>query len=352
MYSKSMSQELLDKFLAGQCNSNETRKVEAWYEAQRGDKDFLATLSDLDKQLLEEQTLRNIKTAIGMPLDNQEVIPVKLSFWRNWKIMTGVAASFLLITWAGLTFFQSRFSSKPSDELFGLIEPLKQTENATIRFVNRDAKLIVHRLPDGTKVSLYPSAELTYPKEFEGKTRQVAFIGEGFFDVAHDSSHPFLIQSDQMQIRVLGTKFSVKALPKQSIFQVSVLSGSVAVRSTTNQGNVNPETIILKPQQKALFEVATNHLTAIEIDVDAKKEIFEAISINFNETPISEVINQLERQFKINIQLSDKAISKCLLTADFNNQSLPVILEILCTSLDVSYTLSGDTLILKGAGCE
>lgn len=344
-----MSQELLDKYLAGECTSDETRNVEAWYADQKGNKDFLSTLSDLDRQLLEEETLKKIKSVLGVWFDSEEEETKVIPFWRNWRVQVGVAASFLLMFWAGW-FLQSNKFAKPDDALFAQIEPIQQ--DAVVRFINKEARLITHRLPDGTQVCLYPNAELTYPKAFEGTTRQVTFIGEGFFDVAHDARHPFLIQSDKMQIRVLGTKFNVKALPKQAIFQVSVLSGSVAVRSMTDQGNTSPETIILKPQQKALFEVATNQLTTMKTNAEAKKEIFEPISINFNDTPVGEVVSQLEKQFKIHIQLSDKAISQCLLTADFNNQSLPVILEILCTSLDVSYTLSGDTLILKGVGCE
>lgn len=343
-----MKRELLDKYLAGQCTTDEARKVEAWYENQGKDKDFLSSLSDLEKQLLEEDTLKKIKSTIGIPFENEEETPKIIPFWHNWRIQMGVAASLLLICWAG--WYYLPFNSPSKEALFAFVEPSKQ--DALIRFVNKEAKLINHRLPDGTKVCMYPNAELTYPKVFEGKTRQVTFVGEGFFDVAHDTSHPFLIQSDKMQIRVLGTKFNVKALPEQAIFQVSVVSGSVAVRGLTKDGDTDPQTIILKPQQKVLFEVATNELTAMEASSEAKKEIFEPISINFNETPVNDVITQLERQFNIHIQLSDKALANCLLTADFNNQSLPVILEILCASLDVSYTLSGDTLILRGAGCE
>lgn len=350
MSNKSMTLELLDKYLADQCSPSEISKVEAWYAAQSGDNDFLSSLSDLDRQVLEEETLKKIKSTVCVPLDNHEEPPKKLPFWNNRVIQLGIAASFLLIFWGGWSHFQSGKSTKTEDVLFGIIEPINQ--DTIIRFVNKESKLIKHRLPDGTEVCLHPNAELTYPKTFVGKTRQVTFIGEGFFEVAHDSLHPFLIQSDKMQIRVLGTKFNVKALPKQAIFQVSVVSGSVAVRSLNDKGNVNPETIILKPQQKALFEVATNQLMTLKIDSEAKKEIFESISINFNDSTLGEVIKQLERRFNIHIQLSDNAISKCLLTADFNNQSLPVILEILCTSLDVTYTLSGDTLILKGVGCE
>ena len=350
MSSKSISPELLDKYLAGECTSSEIRKIEAWYAEQGEEKDYLSTLSALDKHLLEDATLKKIKHTIGVPFESQEEAPKKVSFWRNGLFKMGIAASVLLICWSGWVSFQSNKRSKLDEMFAGLSENIHQ--NTTIRYVNTEAKLIKHRLPDGTMVCMHPNAELTYPKTFTGEARQVTFIGEGFFEVAHDSLHPFLIQSDKMQIRVLGTKFNVKALPKQAIFQVSVVSGSVAVRSMTNQGKANPETIILKPQQKVLFEVATNQLTALKTNSEAKKEIFESISINFNDTPLSEVIKQFERQFNIHIQLSDSSISKCLLTADFNNQSLPVILDILCTSLDVTYTLSGDTLILKGEGCQ
>ncbi len=349
MSNKSMSLELLEKYLAGGCTASEIRNVEAWYAAQKGEKDTLSALSDLDRQLLEEETLRKIKNTIGMdmPVDTQEELPKKWSFWRSRVFQMGIAASFFLICAAGWLFFNS--PAKADDALF-VVEPINP--DAVIRFVNKESKLITHLLPDGTQVCMHPNAELTYPKAFEGKTRQVKFIGEGFFDVTHDATHPFLIESDKMQIRVLGTKFNVRALPKQAIFQVSVVSGSVAVRSMTSKGKTDSETIILKPQQKALFEVETNQLTALAAPVETKKEIYEPISINFDETPVSEVVNQLENRFNIHIQLSDKEIAKCLLTADFNNQSLPVILEIMCFSLDVTYTFSSDTLILRGVGCE
>jgi transmembrane sensor len=350
MSNKSISPELLDKYLSNQCTSEEQRTVEAWYAVQKGEKDFLGSLSELDRHLLEEETLKKIKTAISPPFDLEEAAPKQLSFWRNRLIPIGIAACFLLICWGGWHYFQYPTGHETANEPFALIEPV--AEETIVRFVNKEAKLVTHRLPDGTQVCLHPNAELAYPKAFEGKTRQVFFMGEGFFDVAHDAAHPFLIQSDKMQIQVLGTKFNVKALSKQAIFQVYVVSGSVALRSMPEAGKITPEAIVLTSRQKALFEVATNQLTTLETSTEAKREIYEPISVTFNETQVGEVVRQLERQFNIHIQLSDKGISKCLLTADFNHQSLPVILEILCASLDLTYTFSGDTLILKGAGCE
>jgi len=171
-----MKRELLDKYLAGQCTTDETRRVEAWYEEQGNDKDFLSSLSDLEKQLLEEDTLKKIKSTIGVPFENEEETPKIIPFWRNWRVQMGIAASLLLICWAGWAYLQS--NSTPKEVLFAFVEPLKQ--DALVRFINKETKLINHRLPDGTQVCMYPNAELTYPKVFEGKTRQVTFVGEGF----------------------------------------------------------------------------------------------------------------------------------------------------------------------------
>ena len=350
MPKSSVTPELLDKYLLGQCTAEEILTVESWYASQRGTKDYLSSLSGLERQLLEEETLKNIKSTLNEPFDEEEQTPKKLSFWRNRLVQVGMAASFLLICWVSWSYFQSLKSINGDDTLFGVVKPVNQSN--MIHFTNKETKMVMHFLPDSTQVWLHPNAELTYPKTFDIHSRQVTFVGEGFFDVVHDKSRPFLIQSDKMQIRVLGTKFNIKALPKQAVFQVAVVSGSVAVRSVSEKGNANPETIVLKPQQKVLFEVATNHMTTLETVAEAKKEIFEPISINFNDTPMGEVIEQLQRQFNIHIQLSNKAMLKCLLTADFSNQSLAAILEIMCASLDANYTLSDNNLIFKGSGCE
>lgn len=337
--------ELLDRYLSGQCSPEETARVEEWYAMQQGEKNYLARLSDLEQQLLEEETLKNIHSKIGLPLDPVVQVPKKSTFLRQRLFQLGFAASLLLAAWSIWYFF-------PGTEVntSAIVRPKQQQDS--VHFVNNEAKLITHILPDGTKVCLHPHAELIYLKIFRGQFRQVEFKGEGFFEVAHDTSRPFFIQSDKMQIRVLGTKFNVKASPSQAIFQVSVVSGSVAVSSIAESNKTNLEAVILKPNQQALFEVATQHLTTIENFPQAKKEIFEPVTVSFYDTPIAEVAKQLERQFNIRIQLANQALSGCTLTADFSHQNLSDILEAMCETLDATYTLSGDILIFNGLGCE
>ncbi len=62
-------------------------------------------------------------------------------------------------------------------------------------------------LPDGTKFLLSKNSEITYPKLFEGNTREIILTGEGFFNVYHDSAHPFIIHTQDTDVRVLGTLF-------------------------------------------------------------------------------------------------------------------------------------------------
>ncbi len=336
--------ELLDKYLSGQCSPEESAKVEEWYAMQPGEKNYLARLSDLERQLLEEETLKNIHTKIGLQSNPLEKTPRKMVFRRR-LFQLGVAASLLLAAWS-IWYFVPGTEVNTS----AIVRPKQQQD--WIHFVNKEAKLITHVLPDGTEVCLHPNAELVYPQTFRRQFRQIVFNGEGFFAVAHDASRPFFIQSDKMQIRVLGTKFNVKALPNQAIFQVAVVSGSVAVRSIAEPGKANLKVVILKPNQQALFEVATQHLTTVEIFPQAKKEIFEPVSVSFYDAPLAEVAKQLERQFKVRIQLADQALSGCTLTADFSNQNLSDILEAMCETLDATYTLSGDILIFNGLGCE
>ena len=350
-----ISPELLEKYLTGQCTDEEVRIVENWYATQKGEKKYLSTLSELDRQMLQEDTLNNIRETVGAPFNQEVVIPQKKTFWRNRFVQIGMAATLLvlfLFLWQFASSSSSNTDIKSDSAAIVFDEIVVMPQSDVVVFINKEAKLVKHLLPDGTRIWLHPNAELTYPKTFANNSRQVTFVGEGFFDVAHDKSRPFLIQSDKMQVRVLGTKFNVKALPKQALFQVSVVSGSVAVRSVATKGTTDNKTVVLKPQQQALFEVATNRLTAIALVPQLKKEIYEPITINFEDTPIREVAQQLERKFNIHIQLADNALSKCLLKADFNNKSLPNILELLCASLDATYSMSGDTLILKGEGCE
>lgn len=153
-----------------------------------------------------------------------------------------------------------------------------------------------------------------------------------------------------MTVRVLGTSFNVKAAARGKRFEISVVTGSVQVSAPDHQSN--PQQVTLKPNQQAIFETGPKKLMAQNIPLQKKREIYQPVSITFNNTPIISVINLLEKKFDISIKLSDPKIAQCRLNADFDQQPLAEILEMLCRSLEATYTIDGNLIVIEGTPCE
>jgi transmembrane sensor len=197
---------------------------------------------------------------------------------------------------------------------------------------------------------MHPKSTIKYHTAFAANKRFVVFSGEGFFDVKKDKTRPFNIKSGDMVIRVLGTSFNVKAIESQKKFQVDVVTGSVQV--TAQAKSFDKQEVVLKPQQQALFELDSKRLISKTSPLQAKKEIYEPVSIAFEETPLKKVVEQLEKRFNVSISLTNPGLAKCGLTANFESQTFPNILEILCTSLDVTYIISDNNITISGEPCE
>lgn len=329
---------LLEKYLNDQCTAQEKELVEKWYASLNGRTDYLDTLSDAEQIHLQEETFAYIQTQIKKEnIKTKTLAPVFI--W-----LSGIAASLLI----GLGFY---YHNQHTENVFqtAAMETKKESNSDTIYFQNNEPRMVMYKLPDGSSVWMHADAAISFPKKFQKDKRNVTFSGEGFFDIAHDKTRPFVIQSGEVKIKVLGTRFNVKAREKQKMLEVSVVSGSVSV---TAPGEKTTQEVILKPQQKAFFEPKSKRLTFFEIPSQAKKEIFEPVTIVFEETRLTSVIKQLEQRFDTHILLVNPDMNRCKLTADFEQQSLPVILEMLCTSLEASYTMSENTILIDGKACK
>lgn len=111
----------------------------------------------------------------------------------------------------------------------------------------KTAKVI---LDDGTLVTLNAGSQLTFPHHFrEGGQREVKLLGEAFFEVTHNESRPFIVNTEELQTKVLGTKFNVRCFPKESC-QVTLVEGSVLVSHDDQMAYLNPdETVSLKNEK-------------------------------------------------------------------------------------------------------
>jgi transmembrane sensor len=329
---------LLEKYLRNQCTEPEIELIEAWYASLNGQPDFLNKLTEEEQLYIRKETFLNIQNQIY-----KNETPKSASF--PWQWLAGIAATIVLAVGFYLV-------NRPSEPLqISITQELAQKMPESItRFTNKQSRIILHQLPDGSTVWMRKDARITYPNQFDADKRVVAFEGEGFFDIRKDSSRPFSIQSGEMVIKVLGTSFNVKAPVTKKVFQISVVTGSVEVSAPDQQKN--DQLVVLKPQQEVFFETKSKRLIVGAIPVQLKKEIYQPVTVTFKDTPLTEVLDQLKKKFNIDIQLSNPEMATCQVNADFERQSLPLIMEMLCTTLDASYSMSDNMITMSGMSCE
>ena len=103
-------------------------------------------------------------------------------------------------------------------------------------------------LPDGTSVTLNHYSSLSYPKQFKSDNREVELSGEAYFEVSKSKKHPFIVQTETIDVQVLGTHFNVDAYPDNPDVKTTLLTGSVAVSNKNNSVHM-----VLKPNEVAIY---------------------------------------------------------------------------------------------------
>lgn len=157
-------------------------------------------------------------------------------------------------------------------------------------------------LPDGTKVFLNAGSRLVYPEIFVGKTREVFLVGEAFFDVKRDEDHPFIVQVDELRIRVLGTKFNLSAYPADNVVETVLAEGKVLMEQ--NNAGLFDKAIEMAPNQLASFDRTTKKTIIKTVDTD-NFILWTAGMLKFESTDLNRITKQLERYYNIRFQFSD-----------------------------------------------
>lgn len=195
-------------------------------------------------------------------------------------------------------------------------------------------------LSDGTRVTLNKSSSIRFLAENEAGEREVQLTGDAFFDVARDEAAPFVIETQNVEIEVLGTSFYVDSRVSQSAIQVIVQSGQVAVRAGDQE-------VILNKDEQAVYDKTSNRLMK-QANEDENYLALKSGELVFDATPMETVVFALSRYFNTNIVIGEEALKACPLTSTFKNKSLPAVLTILESSFGIQSRQQGDQVVLTG----
>lgn len=157
-------------------------------------------------------------------------------------------------------------------------------------------------LSDGTTVHLNAGSRLVYPEVFHGSTREVILSGEAFFDVSPDTERPFYVYTNDLRIRVLGTKFNVSAYPLDNVVETVLAEGRISLGR--NDENRDVKSYELKPGDLASFNRTSGETVLRQVDLDNYILWTEGI-LKFESTHLSRVLKRLERYYDIRFNIKD-----------------------------------------------
>lgn len=195
-------------------------------------------------------------------------------------------------------------------------------------------------LSDGTKVWINSESELTFPVFFTGNERKVFVKGEAYFEVEADKEHPFLVQTDQVAIQVLGTKFNVAAYKENHQVITTLVQGSVNVRFAGQE-------TMLQPGGQAIADIQGRIIQSKQVDpgmyVSWIKGVFE-----FEDMSLEQIAIQLSRWYDVNFiffapEFKERRFTGVVKRYDMLND----VLRIIEKTTNVSFLLNGKDIAVK-----
>jgi len=307
----------MDKHLNGSASPEEEQELFEWYDRFQEKTGAGKTLSSAESDALLQKTKARISSRS-----------------RNHFIWPGIAASLVLILF-------STWLIRKTDRPASLVNIVTQ----------KDKKHHVI-LPDGTLVWLNGNSRLKYPVQFSKERREFWLSGEGYFEVKHNSKWPFIVHTHNLDVKVLGTIFNLKAYPDAKT-EASLLRGSVEVK--VNHGAA--QKIVLKPYQKLIAadlvkgrtKIQSIKVEVIAHDVDQAfiaETAWTQKAFSFTNETLGAITAKLEKVYGLKIIIQHPAYKEERFTGTFDNASLSTVLNALQFSNEFKYRKEGEETII------
>ena len=241
-----------------------------------------------------------------------------------------------------------------------LYTPSSAPVNKPNIFSTRNGSRSKIQMPDGTQVWLNAGSSLQYDNDSYGENlREVKLVGEAYFDVTKDASHPFIIHTKALDIKVVGTAFNVRAYPNEKQTETALIRGSIEVSFPGRPA----EKLFLKPNEKITVtntalpdakEEKTNQpyqhlpnksepiivLSTIAYE-PADSAVVETAWIRnrlvFRSKSFQELAQDMERWYNVSIQFKDSSLMQRRLTGIFYNETIFEALDFLKISSPFQY---------------
>ena len=315
---------LLHKYLQGESTKEEQIFVEKYYNLFQNEPGVLDTLSVDEKRTLKN----NITDGIWSNIAKSEDPDKKVRFINSRFVKLAAAAVVAMVFISSFYFLLKKSAAKQQISIAAKTKP-EHKQNRVIF------------LADGSSVILSGESKLKYPSTFEGlKTREVYLEGQAFFDIKHISSKPFIVHTGNLETKVLGTAFNIKAFPNEDNITVTVKRGRVSVNDQNKVlGIITPNEQITYAKSKIKSSIQTvkndNYLTWKQED------------LLIDNLTISGAAKLFEDRYNVKIIIDNPEVELLRFTSTFSkNEPLDEVLSSICLFNGLGYTYNKEKSIV------
>ena len=271
---------------------------------------------------------------------------------RNWNRIScyGAAAAIFIALCVNIGLMLDKESGGEVLQKRDLLSGMPANYLHTI-YTNRGVKGEV-TLPDGSVVKLNSDSRIVFPDKFSGSTREVYVSGEAYFSVVTNPDTPMIVFTNMnLMVKVYGTEFNLRAYPEDHNARATLFKGRIDMLSRETGGK-DKVLAVIKPNESFVLKESREPVYILKADT-LQQGAWRYGKLIFDLTPMDAVIRELERWHGAEFVVKDPSIYKLKFSANFKQESLVQILEILKFCSDIDYRLDDEnkvTLFYKKQG--
>lgn len=326
---------LLRKYRQGLASQQESDVVEQWLDHVKNDDP-----SNFDDNKIDEQLVK-----AWVNIDSRVKPPV--SIFKNNIGKIGIAASIILISGIAIWIASKKATDKSPALQAKCIQP-----NVTIRKSNgwvyiqtQKAAKYTATLSDGSVIVLNASSRLRYPQTFTNHKRPVYLEeGEALFTVAKDKTSPFTVYTTKFATTALGTAFNIRNYKNEHKISISLIHGKIRVDDLRKTKSQIASRIVL-PHHQIIANDDLRSIKSSSFDDEATVTGWKDGILSFKDASMPEVLNSIENRFNLKI-INNSPQGNWSYTGIFKNESIKDVMETICLTEGIHYTLKNNEIIL------
>jgi ferric-dicitrate binding protein FerR (iron transport regulator) len=286
------------------------------YWQSLGEKEIIS--NELQLEVLKNQILYRIQKSKNESNKTYTIFP-----FNGLKILTRVAAILFVPLLLVSIYMFYRMDNRYNN--------IASTSSVMQEVIACPGSRVHFTLPDHSEVWLNSGSKLEFSLNMvQMDRRNVKLTGQGYFKVAHDKKHPFIVETDKMKVKALGTSFDVSSYDNDSQISSILEEGSIALISLQDN-----EFARLTPGQQAVLNKLSNELIIRDVDTTLSTS-WRNGKLVFRNTSLVEVTKQMERWFNCQIKVDPKLLnSNILYTATIQDETLGEVLKMIEISTSV-----------------